>query len=163
LYEHKYCVFSWPKEYLDIVMRNEYSSPHKGIFEYRDEENPHTLHFPLLGFLLYSSCVIWVLLLQGGGHRVMDPAQPALTASGPLPNKAIILLGLSVPATASRCAWAIPLILTQISLLTCLSFSFMVMDDLTCRNDMPDLRRVMSMSLPLFVNQPLATFILPWL
>ncbi len=25
---NKYCGFSWPKEYLDIVMRNGYSSPH---------------------------------------------------------------------------------------------------------------------------------------
>jgi hypothetical protein len=60
LYYHKYCGFSWPKEYLDIVMRNGYntvvltqeniskfmmrnSDPHiKRYFEYRDEENPHT-------------------------------------------------------------------------------------------------------------------------
>ncbi len=36
-------VFSWPKEYLNIVMRNGYSNPHtKEYFEYRDWENPHT-------------------------------------------------------------------------------------------------------------------------
>ncbi len=39
LYEHKYCVFSWPKEYLGIMMRNRYSSPHtREHFEYCDEE-----------------------------------------------------------------------------------------------------------------------------
>ncbi len=49
--------FSWPKEYLDIVMRSGCSIPHTR--EYSDEENPHTprqwvflfvtVSFPILG------------------------------------------------------------------------------------------------------------------
>jgi hypothetical protein len=36
-------IFSWPKEYLNIVMGNGYGNPYtKEYFEYRDGENPHT-------------------------------------------------------------------------------------------------------------------------
>ncbi len=46
---------------------------------------------------------------------------------------------------------------SQMMLLICLNFSFIVINDLTCRNDIPDSRWVISMLLPLSVNHPLAT------
>ncbi len=52
---------------------------------------------------------------------------------------------------------AISLRFTEVALLTSLNFSFIVNDDLTCENDIPDSSQVMSISLPLAVNHPCAT------
>jgi hypothetical protein len=56
------------------------------------------------------------------------------------------LYGLSAPAIASSLVRAISRRFSQMAPLTCLSFSFMDMDALTCMKDMPDSSLVRSAS-----------------
>ncbi len=69
------------------------------------------------------------------------------------------LYGLSAPAIASSLVRAISRRFSQMAPLTCLSFSFIDLDALTCMKDMPDSSLVRSVSPSLPEKRPWATSI----
>ncbi len=85
-----------------------------------------------------------------GEHFVTYTAPPALMARWPRPKVEMRLYGLSAPAMASSLVRAMSRRFSQMAPLTCLSFSFIDIDALTCMTDMPDssLVRSVSPSLP---------------
>jgi hypothetical protein len=80
-------------------------------------------------------------------------------ARWPRPKVEIRLYRLSAPAIASSLVRAISRRFSQMASLTCLSFSFIDMDALTCIKDMPDSSLVRSVSPSLPEKRPWATSI----
>ncbi len=113
---------------------------------------------PLMTTGISSVQLVWVLgTTSTGEHFITYTAPPALMARCPLPKMEMRLWGLSAPAMASNLVRAMSLLFSQMAPLTCLNFSFIDMEALTCMKDMPDSNRVRSASPSFPLKRPWAT------